>query len=159
MHPVFNPVAPHWYLLPYMYMFMADIVNPDLLVRWEELVEYVRCVRLGAACVESGWEDWVWALQLLWEQGGGVGHVCLCCGGVCGYGDWPRVWRGGVMSGWVVNIVLDGDLRILGVPSIQSCPPYGYLLPNMYLFMTDIVNPDLLVCGCRTWICLDITDF
>ena len=25
--------------------------------------------------------------------------------------------------------------------------------------MADIANPDLFVCGCRTWICLDITRF
>ena len=37
--------------------------------------------------------------------------------------------------------------------------PYGYLLPNVYLFMADIENPDLSVCVCRTWICLDITRF
>ena len=36
--------------------------------------------------------------------------------------------------------------------------PYGYLLPNMYLFIADIANPDS-VCCCRTWICLDITCF
>ena len=37
--------------------------------------------------------------------------------------------------------------------------PYGYLLPNVYLFMTDIANPDLFVCVYQTWICLDITCF
>ena len=37
--------------------------------------------------------------------------------------------------------------------------PYGYLLPNVYLCMADIENPDLFVCVCRTWICLDITRF
>ena len=26
-------------------------------------------------------------------------------------------------------------------------------------FMADIANPDLFVCGCRTWIGLDITHF
>ena len=30
VHPVFNPVAP--YLLSDMYLFMADITNPDLFV-------------------------------------------------------------------------------------------------------------------------------
>ena len=35
-------------------------------------------------------------------------------------------------------IVIGGYLRIL-------CAPYGYLLPNMYLFMADIANPDLFV--------------
>ena len=36
---------------------------------------------------------------------------------------------------------------------------YGYLLPTVYLFMADISNTDLFMCGCRTWICLDITRF
>ena len=29
VHPVFNPVAPYGYLLSDMYLFMADITNPD----------------------------------------------------------------------------------------------------------------------------------
>ena len=29
----------------------------------------------------------------------------------------------------------------------------------MYLSVTDIANPDLFVCGSRTWICLDIAGF
>ena len=32
VHPVFNPVAPYGYLLSEMYLFMADITNPDFLV-------------------------------------------------------------------------------------------------------------------------------
>ena len=32
VHPVFNPVAPYGYLLSDMYLFMADITNPDILV-------------------------------------------------------------------------------------------------------------------------------
>ena len=35
-------------------------------------------------------------------------------------------------------IVLGGYLRILGAPSV---------LPNVYLFMADNANPDLLVCA------------
>ena len=31
VHPVFNPIAPYGYLLPNMYLYMADIANPDLL--------------------------------------------------------------------------------------------------------------------------------
>ena len=50
-------------------------------------------------------------------------------------------------------------MRILGAPSVQSCAPYGYLLLTVYLFMAVIENPNLFVCGCRTWICLDITRF
>ena len=32
VHPVFNPVAPYGYLLSDMYLFMADITNPDTFV-------------------------------------------------------------------------------------------------------------------------------
>ena len=32
VHPVFNPVAPYGYLFSGMYLFMADITNPDLFV-------------------------------------------------------------------------------------------------------------------------------
>ena len=32
VHPVFNPVAPYGYLLSDMYLYMADITNPDFLV-------------------------------------------------------------------------------------------------------------------------------
>ena len=35
--------------------------------------------------------------------------------------------------------------------------PYGRQLPTVYLFIADIANPDLFVCGCR--ISLDITGF
>ena len=37
--------------------------------------------------------------------------------------------------------------------------PYRYLLPNTYLSVADIANPDLLVCYCRTWISLYIARF
>ena len=32
VHPVFNPVAPYGYLLSNMYLFIADITNPDSFV-------------------------------------------------------------------------------------------------------------------------------
>ena len=32
VHPVFNPVAPHGYLLPNMYSFITDNTNPDSFV-------------------------------------------------------------------------------------------------------------------------------
>ena len=32
VHPVFNPVVPYVYLLPNMYLFIADITNPDSFV-------------------------------------------------------------------------------------------------------------------------------
>ena len=37
--------------------------------------------------------------------------------------------------------------------------PYRYLLPNLYFSVVDIANPDLLACGIRTWISLDIVRF
>ena len=37
--------------------------------------------------------------------------------------------------------------------------PYQYLLPNLYLSVADIANPDLFVCGSQTWISLDIVCF
>ena len=42
--------------------------------------EYERCVWLGATWVErevSGYEDWVWALPILWEQGECWTYVCV----------------------------------------------------------------------------------
>ena len=36
---------------------------------------------------------------------------------------------------------------------------YLYPLPNMYLTEVCSANPDLLACGCRTWINLDIVRF
>ena len=32
VHTVFNPVAPYGYLLPNMYLLIADITNPDSFV-------------------------------------------------------------------------------------------------------------------------------
>ena len=37
--------------------------------------------------------------------------------------------------------------------------PYRYLLPNLYLSVTDIANPDLFACGSRTWISLEMAAF
>ena len=42
---------------------------------------------------------------------------------------------------------------------INPFAPYRYLLPTVYLSVADIAYPDLFVCGCRTWICLDIAHF
>ena len=41
-------------------------------------------------------------------------------------------------------------MRILRTPVFNPVTPYGYLLPNVHLFMADIANPDLFVCVCRT---------
>ena len=48
---------------------------------------------------------------------------------------------------------------ILLHPVFNHVAPYRYLLPTMCLFMADIANPDLFVCGCQTWIFVDITRF
>ena len=40
-------------------------------------------------------------------------------------------------------------------PVFNPVAPYGYLLPNMYLFIADIANLDSFVGSCRTWICFD----
>ena len=54
--------------------------------------------------------------------------------------------------------MLDGDLCILGTPQVfNPVAPYRYLLSTVYLFRADIANPDLFVCSCCTWICLEIT--
>ena len=29
VHPVFSPIASHEYLIPNMYLYIADITNPD----------------------------------------------------------------------------------------------------------------------------------
>ena len=42
-------------------------------------------------------------------------------------------------------------------PVFNPVAPYRYLLTTVYLCMADMVNPDLFVCCCRTWIYLDIT--
>ena len=54
-------------------------------------------------------------------------------------------------------IVLGVYLRMLGAPSVQHCSPYRYLLPNVYLSVADISNPDWFACGCRTWISLFVS--
>ena len=37
--------------------------------------------------------------------------------------------------------------------------PYRYLLPNLYLSVADIANPDVFACGSRTWISVKIDRF
>ena len=56
----------------------------------------------------------------------------------------------GIRRALVLGIVL-----ITGT-TIEQAPSIG---PPVYLFMAYIVNPDLFVCSCRTWIWLDITRF
>ena len=56
-------------------------------------------------------------------------------------------------------IVLGGYLRIISAPSVQSCCTLSISASYRIFVMTDIGNPDLIACGCRTWISLDITRF
>ena len=44
-------------------------------------------------------------------------------------------------------------------PVFNPVSPYRYLLPNMYLSVSDIANPDLLACSSQTWISIVITRF
>ena len=55
-------------------------------------------------------------------------------------------------------IVLGGYLYILGTPSVQYCFTLS-ISASYHVFVYDITNPDLFGCGCRTWICHDITRF
>ena len=42
-----------------------------------------------------------------------------------------------MQSMWVVHM-----FQVLGDPVFNHVAPYGYLLPNMYLFIAEITNPD-----------------
>ena len=91
---------------------------------------------------------------MLWVLGGWLSPVMMvlvcvrCESGILVY-----------MAGPGICIVLGGYLCILGTPSVQSFAPYPYLFTIVYLTVADIGNPDLLACGCRNWISLDITRF
>ena len=110
---------------------------------------------------------------------GGVLYV-WCCGGVgeewgvdMGIGTGPGIvgWCYIYIyvhceSGFYVDsrfmylyIVLGNYLRISGAPNVQSCCTLSISSPTVYLGMADIVNPDLFVYSCMSWICLDITRF
>ena len=47
-------------------------------------------------------------------------------------------------------IVLGGFLHILGMTMFNPVAPYQYLIPNLYLSVADIANPDLFACGSRS---------
>ena len=86
----------------------------------------------------------------------GVLGVCLCfgCGGVGGVGGESVGGLDQGLEGWGgVQVYVYCAWRI---PAHLRCT-HRYLLPNMYLFIADIANPDSFVCCCRTWISLDIT--
>ena len=84
---------------------------------------------------------------------------------------WSSVWEGGVIclfivSGFCVKMAGPGicvlcSARICASyvhPVFNSVAPYRYLLPNMYLSVADIANPDFLGC-CLNWISFDIARF
>ena len=103
---------------------------------------------------------------------------CFGCGGVGGVGgEWVGVLGqglggfGGLMS---VSVVSLDSLCIWQVqvsvycarwiptqlhPVFYPVAPYRYLLPNLYLSVANIANPDLLACGGRTWVSLDMARF
>ena len=90
---------------------------------------------------------------------GGVLDVCLClgCGGVgCVGVEWVgglvqglEVWAGVMsvyMTGPGICVLCLADTCASEVhPVFNHVAPYGYLLPNMYLFIADIANPDSFV--------------
>ena len=102
VHPVFNPIAPYGYLLSDMYLFMADITNPDFLVY---------------SC-----RTWI-----------GLDITRFCGPGIC--------------------VLCLADTCTSEVhPVFNPIAPYGYLLSDMYLFVTEITNPNdwsVFVCVCR----------
>ena len=75
-------------------------------------------------------------------------HVCfyVCCSdcvGVCGN------------ACCVAAVVKNSGFWGLGVLKYVVCL-FNYLLPNLYLSVTDIENPDLFACSSWTWISLNI---
>ena len=42
---------------------------------------------------------------------------------------------------------------------LNHVAPYRYMLPNLYLSVANIANPDFFACVSRTWISLDIGHF
>ena len=49
------------------------------------------------------------------------------------------------LAGPGICVLCLADTCASELPTIQSCSPYGYLLPNMYLFIADIIDPDSFV--------------
>ena len=106
---------------------------------------------------------------------GKVGYVsvfwlrwCGCCW-VGGLGQGLGGFYG-VMSVCVWIICVDGRSRylytVLGRFLCSSVHPvfnpvahYRYLLPNLYLSVADIANPDFFACGSRAWFSLHIPRF
>ena len=88
----------------------------------------LRWCRWGVGrCLDNGLEGWC--------------YVCVSCeSGFFCVDDKSRY----------LHIVLGGYLRFLVSPSVQSCCTISISASYHVFFMTDIANPDLFVCGCRT---------
>ena len=71
-------------------------------------------------------------------------HVCMLGGGVC-------------------LCVFDSGFFVQRIPYVHlvlnPVAPYRYLLPIVSLSVAYIANPDLLACGCRTLISVDIVRY
>ena len=110
----------------------------------------------------SGRRRWVSGLGWGFTNPVGIGRVldvCLCFGcGVGGEWAWTRVWKSCVVlclceSGLSVYMAGPGSCVLCLADTCASevhsvfnpVAPYGYLLPNMYLFIADITNPDSFV--------------
>ena len=69
VHPVFNPVAPYGYLLSDIYLFMADITNPDWIgldiTRFCELQRHPSSGSAWLACPKNGK-----SCPHCWDRGG-----------------------------------------------------------------------------------------
>ena len=86
--------------------------------------------------------------------------VCFCFSGELGFMNCDDICMCVVNKQFeLLEFVFDSVYVELQYDEIFLTFIYIYLLPTVYLFMADITNPDLFVCGCRTWICLDITRF
>ena len=83
---------------------------------------------------------------------GGMGwcYVCVSCeSGLSVYMAGPCIYV------WCLADTCASEVH----PVFNPVAPYVYLIPNMYLCIADVANPDLFVCCRRTWISLDTTRF
>ena len=69
---------------------------------------------------------------------GGVGWCYVCVRRESGFSVW--------MSGTGICVLCLADTGASEMqPVFNYDAPYGYLIPNMYLFIADITNPDSFV--------------
>ena len=93
---------------------------------------------------------------------------CVGCGGVVGRVGGRLGPASGMVMWCYVCVCCESGLSVLMAgpgncilcladtsqvhPVFNPVAPYRYLLPNLYLSVADIANPDLFACGSRTWI-------